>query len=289
MSCDPLKKDAMVKQCTEEQKKIGSGKSLCEEVEEKSNDIFDIFDKTLDNFSVKGVIDSVGTWLSGKNDQEQKVRFNEAISIIQKNYSSAESACDNKFGINQSNIFKGCEDGSTVITGNIEQSNNLTAAQQCVSINLIKLISEQSSSIESMILQRTIQKAQGVGTENKIQQDICRNINSDMTACNFISSRQCCAQSLNVDQSNQINCGTVLKNGSIVQKNMANLLNICELSSNSDISTTQAMEDLFGNDQKGDQKAEGIDLTLILIVVVVVVAIVCFILLFLFLRSRKII
>jgi hypothetical protein len=68
-------------------------------------------------------------------------------------------------------------------------------------------------------------------SNSESNQDICNDISLKMSACKYISQKQCCSNKINQNQSNKLKANCTGQITRILQSNIADAQNDCDMSS----------------------------------------------------------
>jgi hypothetical protein len=114
----------------------------------------------------------------------------------------------------------------TLGTNRTEQVNSAESKQQCVLNNYIAAALKQDGSIESTALLKVMQQSSDLFASSESEVDMCNNVNSTISSCQYIKSKLCCVNEMNSTQLNLIKCG---QSSDVFQKNENAALQICNL------------------------------------------------------------
>ena len=156
----------------------------------------------------------------------------------------------------------------------VEQINVGTAKNLC-KINLaLDTLSKMDASIENSALQKSLNEAKGLMSNSASNQDICNDISLKMSACKYISQKQCCSNKINQNQSNKLNAKCTGQISHILQSNIADAQNACDMSSQA--SMTDDMKVSLKNtiSQDAVNKSEGLTMSFFLIFLIIFLVIV---------------
>jgi hypothetical protein len=196
---------------------------------------------------------------------------------------SSEQICRNQIDANQSNIITGYGEVclQNILSSNIdsngkvelvksintnidgvEQSNESFAYTDCIASSVVDLFASATSDIKNTALQNAIATSTGVLSTAKNNQTGCSDISSNITACQYVKSTQCCSNILASNQLNDVDvaCSTSFAAREIVQRNKALAYSTCSLTAETTMSSDLINAITNKTSQKAKAKSEGLDL-----------------------------
>ena len=234
---------------------------------------------------LKGIIDALKSSADTEQLTVNKLRLNINTSSVLEQM----SRCDNIIASSQSNILKGpspeCvqawvaaklppEDIKKALTiSNVTQENKNTIISVCQINQALDALTQMEASIDNQALQDAITQSKGIMAGTSVKQTSCSDINSNMSACKYLSQKQCCMSKITSNQENLIDSGCAIID-TVSQSNVNSVYNQCSLSSQSSASDALIGKILNKVDQKGDAKAEGVDTGFMIVIMIIVILIV---------------
>jgi len=242
--------------CPENNKKPSE---VCEDVKKTYNFLEDIVKSSTEiasGLTPGGILKTVGS--SNKATTNQKTicnniinstniidsvqRCNNIVNSTQTNVISQPAACAEL----QSKIITSLKDNPTALKEylsslsieNVTQTNESNDLQQCILSAYMSAINEQQTSIDTAAIAMLLQKSSDLLSSNEINQNQCQNLNNTLSSCNYLKSITCCSNQVTNAQSNELyNCIGATKN--IVQKNLKNNYQFCNMSNTSSLSSKE--------------------------------------------------
>ena len=228
---------------------------VCNELKKTYSFLEDIV-KAVGDFSPVGVIKAIGS--SNKATTNQKTICNNIINST--NISESIQNCNNIVNSSQTNVIsqpEGCAEMQNKIIAslkdnptslkiyleslnveNVTQSNESNDLQQCTLSSYMSALNKQEASIDNAAIALLLQRSSDLLSSNEITQNQCQNLNNELTACNYLKSIACCSNSVSNEQSNSLyKCNGAVKN--IVQKNLKNNYQFCNMSNTSTLSNEE--------------------------------------------------
>lgn len=228
---------------------------VCNELKTTYSFLEDIV-KAAGDFTPAGVIRAIGS--SNKATTNQKTICNNIINST--NISDSIQNCNNIVNSSQINVIsqpEGCAEMQNKIIAslkdnptslkiyleslnveNVTQSNESNDLQQCTLSSYMSALNKQEASIDNAAIALLLQKSSDLLSSNEITQNQCQNLNNELTACNYLKSIACCSNSVSNEQSNSLyKCNGAVKN--IVQKNLKNNYQFCNMSNTSTLSNEE--------------------------------------------------
>jgi hypothetical protein len=221
--------------------------------------------------------------IKGDADNLQEINTILSTSVTSKQISVAEQKCQNEVNTVQSNVIKGygpiCLEN--IMSGNLEskhkleylkslktnisgvtQSNDSGSYSDCLASSMVDLFASASSDVNNTAFQKALATSKGILSSASNNQKGCSDIRSDITACQYVKSQQCCSNILNTDQSNNIDaaCSTSFIAQDIIQKNKAIAYAACSLTSETAMSADLIAKITNRQSQDAEAKSEGFDL-----------------------------
>ena len=235
-------KDDTTSFCTDEDVKELKADELCKKI----NNEYDFLIQASKDFSPSEFIKSFKTF--GANN-ETHAKLKSVIESVQKQTQIVlgNQKCENSVNVVQQNkiglsptcanlqlaVIQSLKDQPAQLSEylrsikpeNIIQKNEVETKQQCVLQSQITAALDMEASAESAALVKFLQKSSDLMANNSADVDICSNISSTMTSCQYIKTKLCCGNDLNLTQINEIDCPV----SNVSQTNSKKSLQICNL------------------------------------------------------------
>ena len=270
--------------CKDNKDKTAS--DVCKEIQDRSKGFMDVAD------DIVNAIWPIKNPFGANATSTQKMIDHLNNTMTDKKNVSQMNECMQSNTQTQSNDIEGLDQICLQILGNymspdqvtkIEQGGmqNITQVNKATSQNMCKInlaldtLTKMESSIDNSALQAAINKATGLMSNSDSNQDTCIDINNTMSACTYISQKQCCDQHTSQTQSNLMNAKCTagqIKN--ILQSNNADSKDSCLLSAQASISTDFANTIKNTISQDAKNTSEGLTLSFGLILLVIFLLIV---------------
>ncbi len=263
-----------------------SASDVCKEIQDRSKGFADVADDIVNAIwpiknpfganatSTQKIIDHLNNTMTDKKNVQQMNECIQSTTQIQSNdIEGVDENCLQILGsyMTPEQIFKLQSGGMK----NITQVNKATSDNMC-KINLaLETLTKMDSSIDNSALQAAINKATGLMSNSDSNQDTCIDINNNMSACTYITQKQCCDQHTSQTQSNLLNSKcTVGQIQNILQSNNADSKDSCLLSAQASITTDFASTIKNTISQDAKNTSEGLTLSFGLILLFIFLLIV---------------
>lgn len=252
-----------------------TAREACEQKEAMKKSIYESGADVMATIFTGGIVDIVNAaGASSESDQQAlttiKAKLRETSVLEQMN------SCENSVGQTQSNVISFSKFNVECLktyaanypnapppvarVENVTQTNNASALVECKAKVLMDTLSKMDVSISSAAIQDAINESKNAMAKAESAQYTCSHISTDMSACKYLSQRQCCQNVLNQKQANLLEGGCLLSvMTNITQGNDMEALQQCNMSAESSITTDMAAEIFNKSIQKADNKAVGID------------------------------
>ena len=265
-----------------------NAKGACERIRE-----FERLNPDINGFA-KDIIENINpvNWFKSSAESVQKTMNKISTDLRTSSVAKQMSECNNKIIQTQSNIIEGVspecinslkdiltpDELRKYVSGSMTdiQQINTANAQNICRINLaLEALTKMDASIENSALQKALNEAKGLMSNSESNQDICNDISLKMSACKYISQKQCCANKVNQNQSNvlraQCTGGQIAR---ILQSNTADAQNTCDMSSQASISDEMKASIKNTISQDAVNKSEGLTMSFLLIFLIIFLVIV---------------
>jgi hypothetical protein len=262
---------------------------VCKKIEKESDSLA----KTI----VEGLANSIPivaifNALRSKSESTQTLINKIALDIQTNTTAQQSSSCYNTTIQSQTNILKGgispqcmrvllagkmppkdilaLQKSSRV--SDVFQTNKAESTNSC-EINLVlEALTKMDATIDNVILQKAMNKAKGLMSNSKSEQNICNDISTSMSACKYIEQTQCCSNLINQTQTNLVDsqCGVEIRN--VIQNNSASAINSCQLDASSTVTDELSASIKNALSQTAKNTSEGLTLDFMIIFVIIGVA-----------------
>jgi hypothetical protein len=272
-----------------------NAQDFCKEVQKKRTAIGDITDM-LSQFSPANLINACLGKLGASAESTASSKSLITNSLTQSTISDIEQKCSNNSTITQSNLVDktscivalGCgvhmidrvaayvltgtrsdvvdkiladasQQCNLVLAGKNEQSNTLTAQQNCVSDGVLTLLSQATLDSSLMAILQQTQAAKGLLSSAKNSSNSCDVVSNTMSVSTYTKQYQVCSNACGIGQSNIAMCV-----GTNQQSNTAAAMDAC-MESTTNIITTGTSSTAASTDKKTmDTTASGLTTGMIL-------------------------
>ena len=242
--------------------------SACNKVDELSDKILE----KIPDFSLTGIL-GIGADAKAK----QKILNELGINIDTDSLSKQISACDLSATQGADQIITGgyspecikmwkdiglSNDDIKELTSikDVTQTNSQIANNVCTMAQEITALSKMDVSIDNSAIQAAINKADGIATNSESDQDVCNNITSDVSACKYLSQKQCCRNKISNNISQQIELGgehqCPMSMSKTAQKNIQKASNSCNIYAKTNITDEITTDTKNKTNQKAKNTAE---------------------------------
>jgi hypothetical protein len=145
----------------------------------------------------------------------------------------------------------------------ITQENKITNISDCIANANLDFLLKETSGITNDAIQKIVADIQGSLVGSDVDQFMCNEINSNLSACQYAQQNNCCYSKLTTNQQNIFNlkstCGDVLGEN-INQKNDFASYQSCNLTAQSGMSSDIASSIINRNTQESTVKVTGLTL-----------------------------
>ena len=155
----------------------------------------------------------------------------------------------------------------------IRMTNTSSTESHCGVNQSLKSLQTMRASIDNQAMQNVLNQASGFMTSSSSDQDICNNIDTEMTACKYIQQSQCCNNAVNVSQSNVFKGCSNMGPIDVALVNSTNNLAGCMLSSDAVAEENLSSDTSNKSTQDAVNKSETPNLLLLFLVGFAVIAI----------------
>ena len=158
-------------------------------------------------------------------------------------------------------LAKDIMEGSKLTVTGISQENTANAVSECKINIMMEALTTMDVSIDNEALQTAINEAKGIGSNSDSIQEVCQRISPDLSACKYMSQKQCCDSRISQTHSNMFKSNCV--SGSISDVNQSSFGKArlkCDLGA-----ISVAIDELAGGVtnkilQKAENSSEGVTL-----------------------------
>jgi hypothetical protein len=161
------------------------------------------------------------------------------------------------------------------ITLTQDASNDIK--QKCEQDVAQKALTDFAAGIDNQIAQQVAQTAKNFSAANSSEEDVCNNININMSACNYQSSQTCCENSSSNDQLNDISIslGCSPSNIDIKQSLKNTQEQMCSQGVHQDESATGKADIANKISQAATQTAIGMDPMAFFMIIAIIIGVIC--------------
>ena len=147
------------------------------------------------------------------------------------------------------------DEGSIFVT----QENSVDVKNNCYLNALLKSSANIRGDLESSVAQSATQEAVGLLSKNESSQQSCEVISTRKTGCSYLENVQCCYNTSDITNKNIVTCPG--SDATIKQENTVDLVSICQISADTNLSQKMIETLRTSVEQSADQLAEsGLDL-----------------------------
>jgi hypothetical protein len=263
-------------------------KNACKQIQKDSDSMANSLQTALSSISpMSSIINALGSHSSSQQD----IRNTIITKLQSLSNTEQESQCNNLGQQSQTNDIEGMDPACLIALAaggvsqsdlnqykskisNVVQKNSARAVNNCKIDLLLKALTDMDASVDNSTIQTALNKAKGVMSSSTSSQDICNDIETDMTTCKYLKQTQCCSNIIQQTQSNLINSKCTNEISNIVQSNSANFQNSCILDAQTSVSDKLSSKIKNTVQQSADNESEGLTLNFILIILAIVCAII---------------
>lgn len=240
-----------------------SAADACKVISSKAQDIAAQFSGAADLVSKAEAFLNPSNYKSGDNTTNNTLRNIINTQLTTSDITKVQNDCKNASTSLQSNTLDTtncpfCQQHGCNITGNT-QTNQVSQHMMCSAQSAVQSLMSNGSSVDAQAAAQAVQKAVGLlSGANTATNDVCQQINTNMSSSSYVQQLTNCANTASVDQSNTIAaCGSISNN---IQANQIDQTYNCVAGSTTSQTVNSSSTAKAGASASASQSTEGVTL-----------------------------
>jgi hypothetical protein len=277
--------------CPDEVKNM-TAQQACQQVQEKTKNIWDAFGGITDAMSPGKLVESIGNAFKGTADSTQQTINKVAIDMKTKGILVQTSDCENNSSQEGSNTINGLSPECIQVLlaygytkedlqnagsiSNVSQQITQNSSVVCSINQLIDAVTKMDATIDNQAVMNALNEAKGLMSSSESSQMSCNDLSASMSACKYIQQTQCCNNKVSQKHQNMLDKKCSIGAFTNINQNIdATALSSCLLSSQSGITDDMSSKLFNKNNFSADNKSEGLT-TAGLFIILLIIALVVF-------------